>query len=402
MMPIAQADEGLELIYKNKTGVLPKDLMERYPNITSLVATNSKLTELSRAFRRKQLFLKNLDLSQNLLTEIREWEFCGLSNLKTLSLAKNLLKILVVKAFYGLGVIQQIILSQNRLQQLDVQFYHTVEELRIDNNRLETFNMALIVSKKSQIRKLQLQNNQIVGIKLNKKILVRELNLSGNNIVDFSFLSYCTSLESLDLSINVNAALYRWTFKENPNLRILTMQNVSLNREMAWYNVLSYSNSNLEELDVGFNDLESINFERMPNLPKLRSMNLTGNELTEFNTSKLTAHCGNLSEIDITGNKMNDSTLEALVQYCRDNHITLLGLKRGNNTLTDNAVIVAGIAIALTVMSSVVLVIWLNNISSIRRYQKGVDLNVYFDSDVSSTEDDSDADSRLDPIYLQY
>jgi insulin-like growth factor-binding protein complex acid labile subunit len=283
------------------------------------------LTELSGVFKIRQAYLKSLDLSRNLLTDIREWEFCGLRNLTTLSLANNLLKNLAAGAFYGLGAVRKLILSHNCLQQLVVEFYYTVEELQLDNNLLEIFNMALLVAE-PQIKELELQHNQIVEILQNKDISVRELNLSSNNIVDLGFLRHNQNLESLDLSFNVNATLANQTFEYNTELTNLTMQNVSLNRiGEIMYNLLSYS-SNLEQLDFGFNQsMESINFERMPNLPKLRAMKLTGTELTEFNTSQLNVHCGNLSEIDITGNKLNDLTLKALVQYCVGNNITLVG-----------------------------------------------------------------------------
>jgi Leucine-rich repeat (LRR) protein len=371
--------EESKLVYNNKTGELPEDLMEQYPNITSLIATNLDLKNLTGTFKRNQTVLKNLDLSQNLLTVIQDWEFRGLRNLTTLSLANNLLREITVGAFYGLSNLQKIMLSHNRIQILAAEFFRTVEELQIDNNQLENFKMDFFVSGTSNMRKLELQNNQIGNISSSKNISVQELNLSGNNIVDLDFLRHCKNLESLDLSFNVNATLTNQTFEYNTELTNLTMQNMSLIRVgETIYNLLSYS-SNLEQLDIGCNQLESINFERMPNLPKLRSMKLTGNELTEFNTSKLKEHCVNLSEIDITGNKLNDSTLKCLVQYCLENNITLIRTEESSNTLIFAA-------IALIIMCFVILAVWFSNFRLIRRYQKGVD----FDLGVASSEDDLD------------
>jgi Leucine-rich repeat (LRR) protein len=373
-----------ELVYKQK-GELPEKLMTQYPNITSLVATNLGIQKLSKTFGKPPILMSNLDLSQNLISEIEALEFFGLQQLTTLSLANNLLEVMEKSVFTGLNNVRCLILSHNHLRQLNIEVFSplsNVTELYLDNNQLTSINFNLF-KKTPKLRKLDLQSNQMVEIQQSYDILVRELNLSNNNLQDLIFLGHCKRLESLDLSFNVNAKLPDSSFTYNKNLTTLIMRNISLTP--ADIDKLLNSSTNLEHLDVGYNYWKSIKFRQMPNLKNLRSMNLTGNELTEFDITNLNQHSPKLSTIDITGHQMNGSALTTLMRYFNDHKINLVEPKVG---YTD-PLIVAGIAIALMVVCPVAMAVWLDHVYWIRRYQKGVDLN---SDDLSSTGDDSDDD----------
>jgi Leucine-rich repeat (LRR) protein len=151
------------VLFYNGIGILPGDLLQQYPNIISLQATGLKLTNLSWAFTKKQYFLKNLNLSNNNLAELKPYEFIGVPNLLTLSLAYNRLNILVLFTFQRLGKLRNLDLSHNRFQELEAgvfDFLSDVIELRLSNNNLKLVNLVMFENTK-KLAKLDLSNNQI-------------------------------------------------------------------------------------------------------------------------------------------------------------------------------------------------------------------------------------------------
>jgi Leucine-rich repeat (LRR) protein len=302
--------------------------MKQHPNITSLDATNSNLTTLSKAFSILHCFMKHLVLSHNLLTALYNDDFLGFVNLENLSLDNNRLTNVERLTFSGLTKVQHLNLSHNNLQYLDDGVFIplvNVLELKLENNQLTTINMILF-DKTKKLSKLDLQNNQIeeiTNIEIYYDIFVEELNLESNKLSDLSFLLNFKHLKSLDLSNNINANLTEQTFEHNQQLMNLRLQNVSLNRIGEELPRIFHHLSNLEQLDIGYNHLESINFQLIPFMLKLRGLNLTGNDLKVFIIGDLAKRCPNLIEIDITGHKLNFSTLETLIQYCHDHHIDL-------------------------------------------------------------------------------
>jgi Leucine-rich repeat (LRR) protein len=191
------------LVY-NKTGELPGNLLEQYPEITSLQATNLELTGFSHAFQTKHDKLKHLDLSSNHLSELGS--FLGLKNLETLSLANNRLEKLEPIRFYGLEKLQSLNLSHNRLQHLNaLVFYYVkeVRELKLNHNQLDIVNFMLF-AKMVKMALLDLSNNQIKKIEKIEKIQYHA------NYENFG----SHSLEHLDLEHN---RLQSFNFNEIPN-----------------------------------------------------------------------------------------------------------------------------------------------------------------------------------------
>jgi Leucine rich repeat len=135
------------LVY-DRIGELPENLLEQYPQITSLQATNLELTGLSYTFQTNQGSLKHLNLSHNHLSKLDyTCSFLALNNLETLSLANNRLAELEPNRFYGLKKLQSLNLSHNRLQHLQVKVFGyviKVRELKLDHNQLELVNFMLL------------------------------------------------------------------------------------------------------------------------------------------------------------------------------------------------------------------------------------------------------------------
>jgi Leucine rich repeat len=305
------------LVY-NGTGILPGVLLQQYPNITSLQAAGLKLRSLSSAFLKSQFFLRNLDLSNNRVAELRHYEFAGVPNLTTLSLAYNNLNKLMLFTFHGLGKLQHLDLSHNLLQNFEAGVFNYLTdliELWLNNNYLKLVNLALYASMK-KLAKLDLSNNQI-------ETIVRD--------------------------------------------------------ETVEFNTSSYS---MEFFDLGDNRLKVFNFMSLPFYGKLTELNLQGNKLTNLTYNDLVARFPNLKTINITGHQLDNSTLETFRVYCDNNGIHLPPFPKKLDLTTAYiglVVIISGIFVAT-------FNIWIRHACTIRRYQNGVDLEVYFEDYQSSTD----------------
>jgi Leucine-rich repeat (LRR) protein len=247
------------LVY-NKTGELPQRLLEQYPKITSLQATNLELTGLSQTFQTIHYQLKHLDLSHNHLSEFdNTFSFYGLRNLETLSLANNRLEKLESIDFYGLEKLQSLNLSHNRLQHLNApvfDYVKEVRELKLDYNHLEQVNFTLFA-------------------KMVKRAI---LDLSNNQIKEIQY---------------------------HPQYE-------------------QFGSHSLEHLYLGHNHLESFNFNEIPNFRNLTQLNLQGNNLTYLITGELVQRFPKLKTINISGHRLDSATLESFRTYSESNEIQLL------------------------------------------------------------------------------
>jgi Leucine-rich repeat (LRR) protein len=354
--------EDLVVVY-DQTGELLEDLIKRHPKMTSLEATNSNLTTLPKVFQGRQCFLKNLDLSYNHLTELETYQFYQIVNLESLSLANNRLTNLKGSTFQRLGNVQRLNLSHNHLENLELTVFdplYSLKELKLDNNHLKAVKLSWFI-RATKLTNLELQCNQIENIEKigyareSHNFSVQELNLSSNSLSDLSFLADCKYLNSLDLSNNINANFNDQTFEHNNQLMNLTMQNVSLNRVGEGFPRI-FNSLNLQQLDIGYNHLESMDFRQMPKWQILRGLKLTGNALKVFIIGDLADCCPNLKAIDITGHQLDESTLESLMQYCHDHHIFL----RLNASKVDHFVYISWFLMGFIVLVDIVLTLGLD------------------------------------------
>jgi Leucine-rich repeat (LRR) protein len=225
--------------------------MNQHLNITSIQATNLKLTKLSKAFSKTRCFLKSLNLSHNRIAELDNYEFYGLESLENLSLANNLLTYIKDYAFQNLGNIQRLDISHNHLQQLEPGVFKplkSAKELNVNNNRLIMANLTLYDNTEKLVT----------------------LNLSNN--------------------------------------RIETI----LRDDRYGTKVLDFSRHKLAYLDLGQNRLTTITFKRMPNFGNLRDINLQDNNLTEFICGDLEEYLPKLKKMQISVHKLDNATLDVI------------------------------------------------------------------------------------------
>ncbi|XP_067667618.1 protein toll-like [Haliotis asinina] len=151
-----------------------------------------------------------------------------------------------------------------------------------------SLGVALVVGNKGNNSFLQHNNGGLLFIPSNvcEYLNMRRLDLSGNMIVDIKGISCLKKLDELKLKRNLISALNRHTFEGLESLRILDV-----------------SQNNIHTMEVGTIGTH---------LPKLKSIDLSYNELETFDISNLNIY--SFCEMDLSNNKLtefvNNATLK--------------------------------------------------------------------------------------------
>ncbi|KAM3872238.1 biglycan-like [Diretmus argenteus] len=117
-----------------------------------------------------------LDLQGNYITEIREDDFKGLSNLYALVLVNNLISKVHPRAFLPLSRIQKLYFSHNKLTAIPKYLPQSLVELRIHDNHIKKvaagafsglYNMNCIEMGRNPIKNSGLESGAFSGLRLN-------------------------------------------------------------------------------------------------------------------------------------------------------------------------------------------------------------------------------------------
>ncbi|XP_072178209.1 uncharacterized protein [Diadema setosum] len=141
-----------------------KDFLDGLSSLRSLTFTGNRLREVpAEALAPIAGFLKELEISfQSELTEIREGDFCGFSNLSTLRLSRNGIYHLHVNSIVELIELNILSLDRNNLTDIPNHSFNTLtklETLDLSFNSLPKIPRAIDVLK--NLHKLDLSFNQI-------------------------------------------------------------------------------------------------------------------------------------------------------------------------------------------------------------------------------------------------
>ncbi|XP_019396197.1 PREDICTED: toll-like receptor 4 isoform X2 [Crocodylus porosus] len=108
--------------------------------------------------------LKFLDLARCCLQTIENYAFEDLCNLSTLILTGNPLQYLGPSAFFGLTSLQRLIAVETNifsLADLPIRHLHTLEELNVANNHIDSLTLPKYFTSLTSLRFLSLQSNRI-------------------------------------------------------------------------------------------------------------------------------------------------------------------------------------------------------------------------------------------------
>lgn len=299
--------------------------------------------------------LTKLTLANNSLAILEQETFDGLTSLEVLDLSGNLLQSsqLQSRLFRDLGSLIELILSRNQVETIDdflSSFALNLNILRLDHNSLTTIP-SKIFNSMTKLKELDLSNNKIHKIesncfkelsslthlllshneidsldedafKENSNLLV--LDLSKNNFQSApSSLLHLDSLQTLDLSENMLKSIENASFLQLKQLwRVqlhgnrITNITEDLLRQLLVLQILDLSSNLISVVEKGSFDLnqhlQALRLDNnylstldglFNNLSNLKWLNISSNNLTEFDYSNIPVQ---LHWLDISHNKITD------------------------------------------------------------------------------------------------
>ncbi|XP_060080086.1 leucine-rich repeat and immunoglobulin-like domain-containing nogo receptor-interacting protein 2 [Ylistrum balloti] len=217
------------------------------------------ITEIGEDFFRNLKQLTKLSLESNQITVIQSGAFEHLQSLRNLNLAKNHMEVLQAELFYGLSELRQLNLSENSVYTIE---NGTFQEL----NSMTTLDLSFN-------KHLSLSNTSLMGCSQVHELYLQGCGLDMINQV----LEGMTSLLYLDLSSNNIPYVNQSTFPKLQALKNLVLTNCSINQlePNSFYAFpklvnLTLDHNPLEEIlggtFAGLSHLETLSISNLPQL----------------------------------------------------------------------------------------------------------------------------------------
>uniref|UniRef100_A0A8C9VTC3 Biglycan n=1 Tax=Scleropages formosus TaxID=113540 RepID=A0A8C9VTC3_SCLFO len=227
---------------------------------------------------------KLLDLQNNRITEVKENDFKGLSNLYALSLVNNKIAKVHPRAFTPLRSMQKLYFSRNLLTEVPKNLPSSLVELRIHENRIKKVPEGAFAGlgrmnciemggnplqnsgfepgafKGLKLNYLRISEAKLTGVPKDLPDSLHELHLDHNQIqaIELEDLSRYKNVYRLGLGYNQIRMIENGSLTFVPNLRELHLENNRLSRipgglpDMKYLQVVYLHSNNISR--VGIND----------------------------------------------------------------------------------------------------------------------------------------------------
>lgn len=295
-------------LQNNSISVLSPGL---FSNLDQLQDLDLSINQLTSSWINKSTFkglirLVLLDLSSNKITKLESEMFADLYTLQILNLRHNLLENIDADTFAPMNNLHKLLLSHNKIKYLDAYSLNgltVLSLLSIDNNALtgvhpEAFRNC------SSLQILNLNGNELTKIPLALKDmrLLRTLDVGENLITSLDEPGFrgLNKVYGLRLIGNQIENISRSAFRELPELEIL---NLAKNQIKFIERGTFEASPSIEAIRLDGNFLTHID-GLFNNMPRLVWLNVSDNNLTQFDFSHIPAklqwldvHKNNLSEL---------------------------------------------------------------------------------------------------------
>lgn len=229
---------------------------QRFINLKELSLRDTELTEFDFAILKQQDQLRTLDISNNSLKQVNNiWFSEHLENFIEFSAANNQFDNVSIIINHLTSAIKTLDLSSNFIGKLNEMIFDRLKGLEV----LNLSNTSLIISDFSLFNPLE---------------SLEMLDISQNYLAETNFLS----LSQQNLSSNLNQSTNQTVIECHEYLRTLNLSNTNLPiKDFQPFEHLR----RLENLDISYNHLRTINFTRL----SIKILDLSGNYLGEVNTN---------------------------------------------------------------------------------------------------------------------
>lgn len=317
----------LELM-TNQISEIPEGIFRNLTSLTKLSLRKNIFITFPKDLFKYNKMLQSIQLADNpFLTIIPENFFANLTNLEQITLNLCNLSALSITVFRGATNLTILDLADNKLQHLERGLFHDnklLEELHLENNQLQVLDEQIFENLNRLeylylgYNHLKIQDNTFYGLGR-----LKQLNMEYNSITFFTIKSLqpFKDLEKLNLSHN----------------------NLTLTNKV-WENYTGERHSilppmeKLEELDLQYNEINTLFSDWIFKLPSLRKINLSKNKISSIHYTELQFtqdHSITLNLEDNLITSINLSGLEILIKFNANiRHIRTIKLK-GNTIHCD-------------------------------------------------------------------
>lgn len=277
----------------NRLSNFPSGVLRGAKKLETLVLTSNKINSIAYAFK-SNVYLSELYVDKNELTKLPT--FSNTAQLKIVNASHNKLADINSAQFARQVNIEDIDLSNNLLTNLNLQLpSRRLKTVDLSNNQLKSLTIPLTM------QQLLSKHNQLSKLTVGKECYLKQLVISNNTLITQPNFKTCRLLEYIDLSSNL---LEIFDLSEvSTNVRYLNlahnnMFDIKLPRNSypnlvfldLSHNELSYLSSlqsftSLNQLKLNHNHFIDIEDYNMPN--SLRSFFASNNEWNCANVSKL-------------------------------------------------------------------------------------------------------------------
>ncbi|KAK8571687.1 hypothetical protein V6N12_027762 [Hibiscus sabdariffa] len=261
-------------------------------NLKKLDLSNNRIESLESYKELKLTHLRELNLDSNLLSNSVFASLKGFSNLKSLSIGYNKLKgSLDMKGFNYLTNLTYLDLSENEIESVSDQ-----DEKQLRLTKLEQLDLRDNLFRNNTLSFLQ-------GLRSLKSLDISDNDLQGS--LDIKELSRLTNLKKLDLKNNQIESLQS-SKDDGTKLQQLThLQELQLDSNLLNNSVFASLNGlpNLKYLHISYNQLKgSLDMKDLDAFSSLRELYMRGNELKDFVIHKGCCDLKNLEVLDLSSN----------------------------------------------------------------------------------------------------
>ncbi|XP_062441202.1 extracellular matrix protein 2 [Rhea pennata] len=223
---------------------------------TAVSCTNAKLTQIPPI---SDPDLTSLDLTGNVITAIPDEAFNGIPNLEWIDLSKNNLTSRGIgpQAFKILKKLKRLYLDGNMLVHIPSELPSTLEEIKINDNRLHAIDEDTLQDLKNLVT-LELEGNKLNEANVSPLAFYPLKSLSylrlGRNTFRIIPQGLPSSIEELYLENNQIEEVSEICFNHTRNINIIVLKHNKLEENriapLAWIN-----QENLESIDLSYNKL---------------------------------------------------------------------------------------------------------------------------------------------------
>ncbi|XP_015120347.1 protein artichoke [Diachasma alloeum] len=257
-----------------------------HPRLRELRLSGNRFNRFPSEFIKNLHFLESIDLSRNSLRNVGEFAFSQIGRLRELDLSRNRIESIDELAFHNSTQLQVINLSENVLEIMSERTMEgllRLDYLNLQNNKLKTLPDTIFdPSRIKSVERIDLSRNRFHEIPIRslqrQSNSLNHLNMSKNRVAEVFTQEVINTLKDLDLSHN--------SLSENAIRGILGEAKILRTLNLAYTGV-----RNVTRLEMPF----------------LKSLNLSGNEVTEIKPSVL-ERATLLESLDLSYNNIEDFT----------------------------------------------------------------------------------------------